>query len=43
MLYWDGVRNWPVELVAKVNGGWIIRLPSGSIVGPVKEDPAVLR
>ena len=42
-LYFDGVRNWAVELVAAVNGGWLIRLPGGMVVGPVKAHPAILR
>jgi hypothetical protein len=42
-LWWDGRRNWAVELVAAVVGGWLIRLPSGMVVGPVAEGKSRLR
>jgi hypothetical protein len=44
-LYWDETakRNWMVELIEKVQGGWLVRLPSDVIVGPVKEGAASLR
>ncbi len=42
-LYWNGKANEPVELVKKVNGGWIIRTQAGTLIGPVKESPAILR
>jgi hypothetical protein len=42
-LWFDGKENHPVQLVEKVGGGWIVRLPNGMLVGPVKEDPRTLR
>ena len=42
-LWFDGKENHPVDLVKNVNGGWIIKLPNGMLVGPIKEDKAVLR
>jgi hypothetical protein len=42
-LYWAFGRNLVVTLIEKVQGGWLIRLPSGMLVGPVKEDVSVLR
>jgi hypothetical protein len=42
-LYWAFGRNLVVTLVEKVTGGWLIRLPSGMLVGPVEENAAVLR
>ena len=42
-LMFDGRRNWAVELVAKVAGGWLVRLPNGMTVGPVVEGAGMLR
>lgn len=42
-LWFDGKENHPVELIVKVKGGWIVRLPNGILVGPVEESENVLR
>ena len=43
-LWYNGKTNQPVTLVAELaNGGWIIRLANGMLVGPVALDPAILR
>lgn len=42
-LVWLGDRNAPCTLIKKVNGGWIVKLDSGMIIGLVEEGESSLR
>lgn len=42
-LWFDGIRNHAVTLVARVKGGWLLRLPNNIVVGPVERAQGVLR
>ena len=42
-LWWDGESNQPVVLIAILPAGWLIRLSSGLLVGPVEESKHILR
>jgi len=34
-LMWDGKKHQPVTLVREVQGGWLVRMENGMLVGPV--------
>jgi len=40
-LWYNGKTSQPVTLVNEVNGGWIIRLANGMLVGPVAAAPYI--